>query len=95
MKKIVTAALLLIGALGCGTKPINEKAQAVVLTTETPPSVCKEVGMASVTGVPPFYPESMRTKLKNEATLLGGNYVKTETVQGSAGTLNGTVYSCP
>lgn len=95
MNKLLVAGLFLIMAAGCGTKPINEKAQAVVLTTETPPSVCKEVGMASVTGVPPFYPESMKTKLKNEANLLGGNYVKTETVQGSAGTLNGTVYSCP
>ena len=95
MKILLMTGMFLVFAAGCSTKPLNDKAEAVVLTNEVPPSVCKEVGMASVTGLPPFFPNSLRTKLKNEAVQLGGNYVKMETVQGSAGTLAGKVYACP
>jgi hypothetical protein len=70
MTRLVLAGLFIVVAVGCISKPINDKAESVQLVNEKPEGNCKEVGMASVTGVPPFFQNSMRTKLKNNALKL-------------------------
>lgn len=96
MNKLIFCLLSLVLISSCGTTTkLDENAKSVVVSKEKAPAGCKEVGSASSTTFGPFYQNTMRNKLMNEAAALGGNYVQLDTNEPSGSTLTGVVFKCP
>lgn len=96
MKTLIFCLVSLILVAGCGTTTkLNEEAKSVIVSSDKPAAGCKEVGSASSTTFGPFYQNTMRNKLMNEAAALGGNYVRLDSNESGGSTMTGTVFKCP
>lgn len=102
LKFAVPLTVLAFGLGGCfPAVPVTPEGQHVRLMKGDPPSGCEE--LRSVEGQDTGFTEAgadqeqAKSRLKNAAGSLGGNYVRMETVEksGNTVTIHGTAYRCP